>query len=90
MFAKAVGTMIALASWCSFQAPPDYPIFMKLEDAKASALATGKPILIMDATKEAGPRAVIDRLYGKRSACQLRAALVKGLKVADKSRASAR
>src|SRR6185436_17823367 len=56
MLAKAVIVLLACAPWLGFQAPADYPVFTKLEDAKTAAQATGKPILVFSNCDQSGGR----------------------------------
>lgn len=71
-------------------------VFSKVEFSKDSAEArkwgvSGAPtLLIVDPVQDAGPGAVTERLFGKRSTSQLRASLAKGLRAADKGRTSSR
>lgn len=71
-------------------------LFVKVEYAKDSEESknwgvSGAPtILIVDPSTEAGPKGMIDRLYGKRTVRQLRSTLNKGPTLTGKGRVSSR
>jgi hypothetical protein len=55
------------------------------DDARVWAVTSAPALLVVDPAKEAGPHAVIERLSGKRSPAQLKAALQKACRPQEKS-----
>jgi len=55
------------------------------DEARTWAVSSAPTLLVVDPAKEAGPKAVLERISGKRTAAQLKAAMQKACRSQEKS-----